>query len=189
MKPCIRARRPNAFQDRFVTPQRLAGPIRADQAEHAVINRIPLRRSRRVMRHRDRQAKFVREFLQGKLPCPFAMVVGSAAVHFDQQSPLLFITPATNIQPPAPNGCDFKAGRLLRDADHHVAIVVSQIANSYRAGSTLGPGWVIVIQYLMRTASPGTSRILEIPHQLLFLPIYLITGQFRATYQLRNRNR
>jgi hypothetical protein len=45
MKPCVRARCPNVFQNRFVTSQRFAGPIRADQAEHAVINRIPLRRS------------------------------------------------------------------------------------------------------------------------------------------------
>ncbi len=172
MKTCVRARCPNVFQDRFITPQRLAGPIRADQAEHAVINRVPLRRSWRVVRHRDRQPKFVRESLQGRFPFPFAMVVGSAAVHFDQQSPLLFIASATNIQPPAPNGSDFKAGRLLRDTDHHVAVVVSQIVNTYGAGSTLGPGWVIVIQHLMRTASPGTSWILEIPHQLLFLPIY-----------------
>ena len=109
VKPGVRARCPNVLQDHLVAPQRFASPVRADQAEHAVINRIPLRRSRRVMRHRDRQSKFVRESLQSKLPFPFAVVVCPTAVHFDQQPILVVITPASNIEPPALNGCDFKA--------------------------------------------------------------------------------
>ena len=95
MKPGVRARCPNVLQDRFVASQRFASPVRADQAEHAVINRIPLRRPGREVRHRDCQPKFIGESLQRKLPFPLAMVVGTTAVHFDQQATLFFIAPAT----------------------------------------------------------------------------------------------
>lgn len=177
MKSCVRARCPNVFQDRFVTPQRFASPVRADQAEHAMVNGIPLRRSGRKVRHGDRQTKFVRESLQRKLPFPLAMVVCPSAVHFDQQSMPPLIAPTTNIQPPAPDGRDFKARCFLRDADHHVAIVVSQIVDSCGVGAAHGPAWVIVIQHLMRPTPPGAAWILEIPHQLLFLGIHGNYGQ------------
>src|SRR6185437_231066 len=70
MKSRVRTRRSNVFQDCFVTPQRFASPVRADQAEHSMIDGIPLGRSWRIVRHRNRQAKFVRESLQRKLPLP-----------------------------------------------------------------------------------------------------------------------
>ena len=60
----------------------------------------------------------------------------------------------------------------MRGADHHVAIIVSQIKNSRWVGSPPSPAWVIMIQHPLRVAPPGASGILEIPDQLLFLRIH-----------------
>ena len=65
MKPGIRARRPNVLQDRFVASQGFAGPVRADQAEHAVIDGVPLRCPWGKVRHRDGQSELVGEFKGG----------------------------------------------------------------------------------------------------------------------------
>src|SRR4051794_33729670 len=40
-KPTLRSRRPDELDDRLVTDQRLPGPVAADQAEHAVFDRVP----------------------------------------------------------------------------------------------------------------------------------------------------
>ena len=104
MKTSIRARRPNVLQDRFVTSQRFAGPVCADQAEHAVIDGIPLRCPWRIVRYRDGQPELVGEFLQGILPLPFTMIVGAATVHLDQQPRRVAVALTTHIQPPATNG-------------------------------------------------------------------------------------
>src|SRR5580693_4862376 len=85
MKTGIRTRRPNMLQDRFVTSQRFAGPVRADQTEHAVIDWIPLRCPWGVVRHRDGQPEVVGESLQCILPLPFTVIVGASTVHLDQQ--------------------------------------------------------------------------------------------------------
>jgi hypothetical protein len=180
MKTGIRARRPNVLQDRFVTSQRFAGPVRADQAEHAVIDWIPLRCPWGIVRHRDGQPELVGEFLQGILPLPFTMIVGASTVHLDQQPRHIAIALATHSQPPATNGSNLEGGRLLRDTNHHVAIVVGQIVNPCRVGSTFGPRWIVMVQHLVRTAAPRVSWILEIPDQLLFLAIHGNCGQISS---------
>src|SRR3989442_11073590 len=56
MKARGRSRRTNVLEHRLVTVQGLARPVGADQAEHPMIDRIPLRRARREVRHCDRQS-------------------------------------------------------------------------------------------------------------------------------------
>ena len=103
LKPLFRMRGPNVLQHGCVTGQRLAGPMGADQAEHALVKRIPFRCSRRIVRHGADQAELVGQGLQRDLPFPFAMVVGSAAVHLDQQMVAIPITASTDLPPPAAN--------------------------------------------------------------------------------------
>src|SRR4051794_35641375 len=58
-KPGFRSRRADELDDPLVTDQRLSGPVAADQAEHAVLDRVPFRCPRRVVSHRDDQSRLV----------------------------------------------------------------------------------------------------------------------------------
>jgi hypothetical protein len=63
----------------------MAGPVRADRAERAVLDRVPLRAAGRVVADRDGQAVLVAELLLELLfPDPRAGAVAAAAVREDQ---------------------------------------------------------------------------------------------------------
>lgn len=121
VKTSSRARGPDEFQDRFVGGQRLSGPVGADQTEHAMVDRIPLRSSRWIMGHSDDQAALVRQTLQSSFPFPFPMVVGPAAIHLDQQMLTAGITVPADLRPPATNRRHDESRSLLRHTKDHVA--------------------------------------------------------------------
>jgi hypothetical protein len=73
------------LQHRRVTHQRMAGPVCADQTKHAMLDRVPLRRTGPEERHRDRQLEFVGQSVQTCLPAPTALASCSTAIGLDQQ--------------------------------------------------------------------------------------------------------
>src|SRR4051794_8545327 len=107
-----RSRRADVLQDRLVTDQRLARPVGADPPEQPVLDRVPLRRPRRVVRDRDHQAQLIGQPLQRHLPPPLPTVRGPAAVRLDQQPPRLRVAPTADIQPPTPDGRRREAAAL-----------------------------------------------------------------------------
>jgi|GEM_PF-38464 len=113
VEPFGRARSPYVLEHLLVACQRLSGPVAADQAEHAVVDRVPLRGSRRVVRHRDHQAELVGKLLQRHLPLPFPVGVGSARVRLDQQSLDPRVAPSTGHQPPTADARHRERRRLV----------------------------------------------------------------------------
>ena len=63
-KPGFRPRRADVLQDRLVTDQGLPSPVVANPAEQAVLDRVPLRGTRRVVRYADHQTELVCQTLQ-----------------------------------------------------------------------------------------------------------------------------
>jgi hypothetical protein len=51
----------NEFQNSFVIKQRLCCPVVANEAKHAVFDRIPLGGTRRIMTHLDLKADAIAE--------------------------------------------------------------------------------------------------------------------------------
>lgn len=78
----------NMLDYRFVALQRLSRPVGANEVEAAMFNRIPLRGSRRVVGHRDCQAKLIGQILQPRFPRPAAVAVRATTISFDQQTRL-----------------------------------------------------------------------------------------------------
>src|SRR5438105_3294693 len=60
MEARARSRSADVLQHHLVAGQRLARPVAADQAEHPVVYRVPLRCPSRVMRYRDGQPELIR---------------------------------------------------------------------------------------------------------------------------------
>src|SRR5208337_1227714 len=67
MESCGRPRPAYVLEHFLVADQWLSGPVAADQAEHPVVDRVPLARSGWVVGHRYHQVKLVRQLLQGDL--------------------------------------------------------------------------------------------------------------------------
>src|SRR5512142_1589125 len=87
VESCGRPSPADVLQHRLVVDQRLTGPIRADQAEHPVLDRVPLRRPRRVVGHGDDQPELIGQALQARLPGEPPIAVGPAAIRLDEQPP------------------------------------------------------------------------------------------------------
>ena len=64
MEARFRPSRADVLQDRLVTDQGLAAPVLADRAKHPVLDRVPLTRPRRVVRHGQDQPELIGQPLQ-----------------------------------------------------------------------------------------------------------------------------
>ena len=99
MESCGRPRPAYVLEHFLVADQWLSGPVAADQAEHPVVDRVPLARSGWVVGHRYHQVKLVRQLLQGDFPFPLAVVVSPASVCLDQQRcPCITLAPRMSHQ-------------------------------------------------------------------------------------------
>lgn len=171
MKPRFRLRGANKFQHGFVAGQRFSSPVGADQTEHAMVDRIPFRRSWRIMRHGDDQAEFICQRLQSYLPLPFAMVVCPAAVRLDQQTPFVQVSSLSHLKPPATNSRHGECWRLVRSANDDVTVIVGKIVNSHGDGPADSPRGKVVVQNQSCLCTPTTARVFEVPHPLFLLGV------------------
>src|SRR5208283_2000781 len=80
----FRSRLLNPLEHDRITLQRFSRPILTDQAEHPMIDQIPLRSSRRGMGYSNDDLKFVRQRLQSRFPQPVPSSVRSASIRLDQ---------------------------------------------------------------------------------------------------------
>src|SRR3990172_12947884 len=71
---------PDQLDHRHAALQGLATPVLRDVAEHAVLDPVPLRGSRRIVVDPEREPSLVGELLQLDLPKPDTRTVGAAAI-------------------------------------------------------------------------------------------------------------
>src|SRR4051794_15395058 len=96
--------------------ERAASPSLGDVAEQAMLDRVPLRGTGRIVADRDRQAGLVGQFRHLTLPQPTPRSIGAAAIGCDQQPIGLPIAHAPYPLMPGPNGVDRELGRVMVDA-------------------------------------------------------------------------
>src|SRR5208283_1724056 len=167
-----RSRRADVLQHDFVAGQRLAGPIGADQVEHAVLDRVPLGSSCGIMSDRDGQSEFIRQVLQAHLPGPTTVPIGASAVGFDRQPRGTWVPVLSNLQPPRTNGSHRKGRRLMGCADHHIARVAIFVVDAVGITAASRQRGKIVVQHVAILTPPSASLVLEVANQLLFLRIH-----------------
>jgi len=151
--------------------QHVSRPSRRDLAEQAMLDGIPLRRSRRIVADGDFQPGFVREILESLLETPRPRRVAPAAVRLDHQMFCLRIIRLMQT-PPVGDGVHGQCRRVARSGHAHMALVSLRIVNSVLRRATFGVlGKVVGIDSL-RFFPPRLPDILEIAHQLLFLGVH-----------------
>src|SRR5580700_3808318 len=74
----------NKVDDDFMTDERLAPPVLADEREQPMFDLVPLARAWWEVRDRDLQSDFVRQFLQFPLPQSHPCAVAAAGISGDQ---------------------------------------------------------------------------------------------------------
>ena len=161
----------NVLEHYFEADQRFSCPIGSDQIKHAVFNQVPFRRTRRKMAYGDGQTKLIRQLLQTHAPGPATRVVASTAITFDRQASCPRVFPTTDRHPPRPQRLYCKGRGFVGNTNDHVSRVASDIVNAKRDRATVRPTRKVVIEHIVVVAAPGTSGVLEIANQLLFLCI------------------
>src|SRR5690349_13252205 len=155
-----------------------------------MLNRVPFGSAWRKVRHCDRQLKFIRKSLQGILPAPTSITIGSTAIGLDQQALRPGIAALSAHQPPASNGRNRKFGGFMRDANQHIATIAPQVVNAVRNGLAFGLAGKIMVVNLQSALPPGPAWILEAPDQLLLFSINAndrVAGLLKGSPLLLNR--
>jgi hypothetical protein len=171
-------RRTDKLYDRLKTDQRLSGPIAGDVTEQAMLNRIPLGGTGRVMRHRNGQIEFVRQLLQAEFPQPTTTAVRTAPIGLNQQSRLAAMLRVTDREPPGAQRGNGERRRLMRSPNDDIASVAAQIVNTIGNRFAFCVPRKVGCEHIQRLAAPGATRIFERPDELFFLRIDANHGQF-----------
>ena len=171
MESCGRPRPAYVLEHFLVADQWLSGPVAADQAEHPVVDRVPLARSGWVVGHRYHQVKLVRQLLQGDFPFPLAVVVSPASVCLDQQALRPCITLAPSHEPPAADTRHGECWCLVRRPHDHQPSVVRRVIDPIRDGLSHRITGEIVREDYLRFPPPGLAGVLVGANQLLLLGV------------------
>ena len=175
-KALRRASGPDKLQHPLVTDQRLSGPVRTNQVEHAMLNRIPFRRAGREVGQRDREIEGVGQLLQSGRRAPTSITIRAATIGLDQHLPSGWVASSSLGQPPATDSRTGKCWGFMGDADHNISPIVGQIVNAIRNGFTDSLAGKVMVAHRKRVAPPGPTRILEAPNQLLLFRIDATDG-------------
>jgi len=182
-------RRGNQADNGRETHERGPAPVHRDVGEEAMFDLVPLARPRWEVTDGDGESGPIREPLQFPFPEANARAVAAAGVRRDHQRSRTGIRAATHVLPPAADGIDRKAGRVVVNPDADPAFIAAQIVDAVGNRSAV-PG--IANEKVVHAdavgfalAPPGAAAILEIAHQLLFLRIH---GDGRLASPLRPRH-
>ena len=154
--------------------QRLAAPIAGDVREQSVLNLIPLTRAGRKMADTNLQASVVGKFLQFVLPCTRSISIAATRISGDVQRLWFGISRLTHCAPPAPNGHNCEARRVVIATHIHPRFVETQVIDAVSDRLTHGVLRKVMNQSPFGCALglPLVTAILEIADQLLFLRVY-----------------
>jgi hypothetical protein len=114
----------------LVADEWLAGPVLCDEREQAMLDPVALAGAGRQMADRNGNAEFVGEVLQFALPKANAYTVAAAAIGGDQKFCRVRVARAAHGLPPAHNGVDREACRVVVDADTHPSGAVGNVVDS-----------------------------------------------------------
>ena len=154
-----------------------APPVHGDEAEHAVLDPVPLRRAGRIVAHRDAQTGLGRQAGQFYLPGPDPISVGASGIGGDQQPCRVGEASSAHLIPPGSDGVDRELGGVRDVADVDPSLVVGQVVDPIRDGLgelAQSPISEVVHAYSLRFAHgrPLGAAVSELADQLLFLGVH-----------------
>ena len=163
----------NVLLYQFERAQGAASPRFADLTEQPMFNRVPFRRARRIMAHRNRQAQRISDLdLQLLFPNPRAGAVTAAAVRLNQYVCRLRIPLAQFCLAPMRQIVHGKGRRISRLANVDGATVIPQVVDPIGNGPPDRIMRKIVRINLLRCLAPDLARVFEVADQFLFLGIH-----------------
>src|SRR5665213_2995117 len=159
--------------DRLPRDQRLPAPVHRDVREQAVLDPVPLRRSRRQVADVDLKPGLLREGLQLDLPQSDAVAVGPAAVGGDLQAGGVRVAHLAEVLPPPADRVDRELRSVVIDPDVHPALIRGDVIDAIRARFTelLVLEVVHADQLGLALGAPFPPGVLEIADQLLLFAV------------------
>src|ERR1700736_5313014 len=161
------------LNDDLVADERLAAPVLGNEREEAVLDLVPLAGAGRQMADGDGEIEFVRELLQFHLPQPQPRSIAAAPVGGDGKMLGIGITGRTHQLPPATDGVDGKARRVVIDANADPTGVLADVVNAIGHSPALIAEKEVGPPPFLGLADwpPFAAGVLEVADQFLLLGI------------------
>ena len=171
---------PDEFEHDVKGANRNSGPLTTERTEQSVFNRIPFRRSGRVVAKRHFQIEGVSQtLLKVAFEKPGTAIVTASCIRQDQQAVGLGVICTTLGAPPVTDRIGREFGCVRRRADIHKTMIPRDVVNAIRSGNALGVLPEIVGIDLHSGITPSAAGVLEVADKFLFLGIHADYGQSR----------
>lgn len=137
-----------------------------------MFDRVPLRRARRIMTHRDLKPRLVGKLLQPLFVTTGTGSVAAARIRFDHQPFRLGVVVLPVSLPPVTEGICSQVWNVFRGRHADVAGVAFRIIDPIRHSKSFGIGTEVVIVDLLTFAAPRLAGVFELANQLFFLRVH-----------------
>src|SRR5262249_10503266 len=145
---------------------RCAGTVAADEAEQAMLDRVPFRTPSWVVTDRDLEPEPIAHHrLESLLPQPGAGTVAAAGVGQDQQFVGIGKGRPSLLVPPAGDRIDGEGRRICRRPDMDGAAIVEHIVDAVWNGTALAVLKEVVDVDGNRRAAPSPPSLFEVADQ------------------------
>ena len=162
----------DVVEDGLVAAQRVAGPVLADLAEQAMVDRVPLGGAAGVVADGDGEVVRVNEAgLEGIFEAADAGSVAAAGVGEDQQFGGAGVALAAFALPPSDQVVSSEVGGVVGGADDDEAVVGGDVVDAVGDGDAVSLGAEVVVVDGLGRLSPGVALVLEITDELALFGI------------------
>src|SRR6266540_871867 len=161
------------IDDGFVVHEGSATPVDADEREEAMLDLVPLARSRGIVAYRDRHSDLVGEALQSEFPRPKLVAVAPPTVSADQEFARVVVDAPAVQTPPAADALDRELGGVIADPHVHDRSVPRDVVGAvgYRFAATEMREVMDVDPHRLALGPPRSTGIAELPNQFLLLGV------------------
>ena len=151
----------------------MASPVLGDVAEHAVLDLVPLARTRGEVTDVNREAQVVGQALELELPEADSRSVAAAAVRGDHDVGRFRVRGLTHSKPPSAYRSDGELRRIVRNADSNPSFISADVVHP--VGNCLPELLVGEVMHLhlnrLTLPLPLTACVLEVADELLLLGV------------------
>ena len=171
LEPCLCCRGSDELEDLLVAVEWLPFPVAADVVEEEVLDRVPLRRTWRIVANGNGDGISVAEPLETSHPDSAARSVATSAIGKDEEMLRAGVTPPPFHPPPGREAIGRELCCASRCSDDDEASIGHWVVETVGDRNALRQGPKVVVEGLLGLLPPGDPTIPEIPDQLPLLRI------------------
>jgi len=169
----------------LVAVEGFTGPVFGDLREEAMLNRIPLRSTSRIVSDSDSEVETIGKLrLEFCFPSPAAATITTARVRENEQFARVRMLQTSLTLPPMTDSVRSEGGCVVRNADDNRPTVDERLVDAIRDGDAECVGAKVMIIDEPGLAVPTSAGVFEVADQFAFLGIDTDDGKATAAEAL-----